>query len=105
MAVSFAEDSRPARHCKPISSIAKRSTGSLTLYEYDGWAESPGETVSTKALMAAVRGGVARPNGVRPRGLSLVGITKKRVASVLGQDCGCDQRQEQLNEVGQMLGL
>lgn len=39
------------------------------------------------------------------RGLSLVGITKKRVASVLGQDCGCDQRQEQLNEVGQKLGL
>ena len=57
VAVSFAEDGRPVRLCKPVSSIAKGSSGSITLYEYDGSTESPGETVTAKALMAAVTGG------------------------------------------------
>lgn len=33
-------------------------------------------------------------------GLSAVGITKERVSAVVGGDCGCQQRQEAINEWG-----
>ena len=36
--------------------------------------------------------------------LAAVGITKERVAAVIG-DCGCEQRQKWLNEVGHRLGI
>ncbi len=37
--------------------------------------------------------------------LSAVGITKERVEAVLGGPCGCDQRQEALNDLGRKIGL
>ena len=37
-------------------------------------------------------------------GLAFVGITKPVVAAVIGP-CGCDERQEALNELGKKLGL
>ena len=40
------------------------------------------------------------------RCLRSCGITKERVAAVLGvEDCGCKQRQQWLNEVGYKLGI
>lgn len=57
VAVCFADDGRPVRFCKPVSNIAKGSSGDVTLYEYDGSTETAGQTVSAKALMAAVTGG------------------------------------------------
>jgi hypothetical protein len=33
-------------------------------------------------------------------GLSAVGITKERVAALVGGDCGCQKRQHKLNELG-----
>lgn len=36
--------------------------------------------------------------------LAAVGITKERVSAMLG-DCGCEQRQQWLNEVGHRLGI
>lgn len=38
-------------------------------------------------------------------GLTAVGITKERVAAVVGGDCGCDQRQEALNDLGRKFGI
>lgn len=39
-------------------------------------------------------------------GLSAVGITKERVEAMVGGPCGCDERQEALNEIGhKYLGL
>ena len=38
-------------------------------------------------------------------GLSAVGITKERVAAVLGSCGGCEQRQEFLNEAGKAIGI
>jgi hypothetical protein len=38
-------------------------------------------------------------------GLSAIGITQERVASVLGDCGGCEQRQEALNEFGRSLGI
>jgi hypothetical protein len=37
-------------------------------------------------------------------GLDAIGITKERVAAVLG-DCGCEQRQQLLNELGNRIGI
>lgn len=37
-------------------------------------------------------------------GLATVGITKERVAALLG-DCGCQQRQQWLNEFGRRFGM
>jgi len=37
-------------------------------------------------------------------GLDAIGITKERVAAVLG-DCGCEQRQQLLNELGNKFGI
>ena len=37
-------------------------------------------------------------------GLAFVGITKPAVAAVVGP-CGCDERQEALNELGKKMGL
>lgn len=37
--------------------------------------------------------------------LSSVGITKARVEKVTGKPCGCDKRQQKLNELGEKLGL
>jgi hypothetical protein len=40
------------------------------------------------------------------KGLSAVGITKERVASVLGvKDCGCRKRREYMNELGKKVGI
>lgn len=33
-------------------------------------------------------------------GLSAIGITKERVSAVVGGDCGCQQRQDAMNEWG-----
>jgi hypothetical protein len=38
-------------------------------------------------------------------GLSAVGITKERVARVLGKPCGCKERQAWLNEAGKRIGI
>ena len=38
-------------------------------------------------------------------GLSYVGITKERVAALVGGDCGCQQRQQFLNEAGKAIGI
>lgn len=38
-------------------------------------------------------------------GLSAIGITKERVSAVVGGDCGCGKRQEQLNELGRKIGI
>lgn len=38
-------------------------------------------------------------------GLSSVGITKDRVAAVVGRDCGCAERQDWLNRLGRRLGI
>ena len=38
-------------------------------------------------------------------GLSYVGITKERVAAIVGGDCGCQQRQDALNQWGQAVGV
>jgi hypothetical protein len=38
-------------------------------------------------------------------GLSAVGITKERVSALVGRDCGCEERQELLNQVGYRLGI
>jgi hypothetical protein len=54
---SFADDGRPVQLCKPVSNIAKGAEGSITLYAYDGSTEAAGQTVTAKALMAAVVGG------------------------------------------------
>jgi hypothetical protein len=37
--------------------------------------------------------------------LTAIGITKERVALVVGGDCGCTKRQEQLNELGRRIGI
>jgi hypothetical protein len=38
-------------------------------------------------------------------GLSAVGITKPFVEAIVGGPCGCDQRQEALNDFGRALGI
>lgn len=38
-------------------------------------------------------------------GLEFVGITKTVVTAVIGAPCGCEERQEALNELGKRLGL
>lgn len=38
-------------------------------------------------------------------GLEAVGVTKERVSRLVGGDCGCQQRQQQLNEIGRKLGI
>ena len=38
-------------------------------------------------------------------GLSVVGITKPLVQQVVGGPCGCEERQEALNELGKKIGL
>lgn len=38
-------------------------------------------------------------------GLAAFGITKERMNWLLGRDCGCEERQEALNEVGEKLGF
>jgi len=38
-------------------------------------------------------------------GLSAIGITKERVSALAGGDCGCNKRQEQLNELGRRIGI
>lgn len=38
-------------------------------------------------------------------GLSKVGITKTLVEAIVGGPCGCDERQEALNELGNRIGL
>ena len=39
-------------------------------------------------------------------GLEAIGITKARVAAVMGvTDCGCNKRQQQLNALGRRLGI
>jgi len=38
-------------------------------------------------------------------GLDYVGLTKERVAAVLGSCGGCEQRQEALNELGRAVGI
>jgi hypothetical protein len=37
--------------------------------------------------------------------LTAIGITKERVALVVGGDCGCTKRQEKLNELGRKIGI
>lgn len=38
--------------------------------------------------------------------LAAVGITKERVAAAIGvEDCGCQQRQQWLNELGHRIGI
>jgi hypothetical protein len=39
------------------------------------------------------------------RWLTRCGITKERVSAVVGGDCGCQKRQEQLNELGRRVGI
>ena len=38
-------------------------------------------------------------------GLSAIGITKERVSAAVGGDCGCQKRQEALNELGRKIGI
>lgn len=38
-------------------------------------------------------------------GLAAVGITKERVEAIVGGPCGCDERQEALNEFGRRFGI
>lgn len=38
-------------------------------------------------------------------GLITIGITKERVAAIVGGDCGCDGRQQTLNEWGRAIGI
>jgi hypothetical protein len=38
-------------------------------------------------------------------GLSAIGITKERVSALAGGDCGCQKRQEALNELGRRVGI
>lgn len=38
-------------------------------------------------------------------GLSAVGITKERVSSLVGGDCGCAERQQKLNALGRRIGI
>ena len=38
-------------------------------------------------------------------GLNKVGITKPMVEAIVGGPCGCDERQEALNDIGRHLGL
>jgi hypothetical protein len=38
-------------------------------------------------------------------GLSAIGITKERLAVILGGDCGCSQRQKVLNALGRRIGI
>lgn len=38
-------------------------------------------------------------------GLSAIGITKERVSAIAGGDCGCQKRQEALNEFGRKIGI
>ena len=53
VAVTFADDGRPVRLCKPVSNISKGASGTITLYD----GETAGQTVTAKAIMAAVTGG------------------------------------------------
>lgn len=53
VAVTFADDGRPVRLCKPVSNISKGASGSITLYD----GETAGQTVTAKAVMGAVTGG------------------------------------------------
>lgn len=64
--------------------------------------------------MPSVAGKVHKVCGVQPKpglgdmvaaGLSAIGITKERVSAVVGGDCGCDKRQEALNELGRKIGI
>lgn len=38
-------------------------------------------------------------------GLSAIGITKERVSKAVGGDCGCQKRQQKLNELGRKIGI
>jgi len=38
-------------------------------------------------------------------GLSAIGITKARVSALAGGDCGCQKRQQALNELGRKVGI
>lgn len=70
--------------------------------------------IDPETLRCRVCGGrVTRPHVVRncgpsrpglgdmvAAGLSAIGITKERVSAVVGGDCGCQQRQDAMNEWG-----
>ena len=38
-------------------------------------------------------------------GLSAIGITKDRVSKLAGGDCGCQKRQQALNNLGRKIGI
>ena len=49
-----------------------------------------------------------RPAGLGDKvasALESIGITKERVSSALGRDCGCAKRQAALNELGRKVGI
>ena len=37
---------------------------------------------------------------ITERALRLIGITKERVTAIAGRDCGCNKRQQAMNETG-----
>jgi len=38
-------------------------------------------------------------------GLTSIGITKERVSAAIGKPCGCEKRQEALNDIGRKFGI
>lgn len=67
----------------------------LRILELDGVLAAPEfETTASPGLGDILAGGLTK-----------LGLTKERVSNVLGRDCGCAKRQEQLNELGKKFGI
>jgi hypothetical protein len=64
-----------------------------------------GDTITVDETHAAYPHAKQGLGDIVAAGLSSVGITKERVSNLVGGDCGCAKRQEQLNALGRRVGI
>lgn len=72
----------------------------------DGWFEVDVEHEAyPRARNSAIAPQKSGLGDIVAKWLSSVGITKERLAVILGGDCGCADRQEALNALGRKIGI
>lgn len=103
----------PAELCEPALAANAKVLGCHFLHLDKMYRPSP-EAAAKNDLLKLLRGRFAGATPAAPApglgdmvaaGLSAIGITKERVERIVGGPCGCDERQEWLNQVGRDMGL